>query len=902
MLVAAILLLITTQAPGTEPIRDTLDNGVRIALFVEPAADDDIPVQLWLKINSGSLAESDAQRGSSILLQHANALATASFDQEEIERLFAISGYNSLNGQGAFTHFNQTTYMLGATDAESTRDILSYYKDLLNGHQINGSSFDSAMHTLRAERAAGPRNNRELWIPDLFHGLLPGDRLPLPTIEHLDLLTLDAANAYAAEHYRAANATVIAVGDFNPQHMRAQIAAAFEQLPINADDEAPPHPHPLECIDRVTVAENIDSERTEIGLLSFTPISFAVMDAERGVRRVVRDRVASELVRHRINTQLRRSILGVEETDGSIVNMYNTLRAAQIVGAITTEQWDQTVTQLVAQTNRLVYDPISDEEFTRARRTCLLQWQSEGTEWPALSTHRKAAAINWIDSVGLKINPRSWNQQTAHVLATITNSEIHETIRARFDLDHANLLILAPKDAMPAVQEVRAVFEAAKQTRLAPLDDDWLNHGAMPIISSIPYGGEIRGIAQHTESGVWTATLNNNIIVHQRTMNDPLAISELRITLHHPTGDATLTDAAISSWRAASTSELSASDIRVILDEYNMSIDVVQSTISSQLIIRAPDKAFDRAIELGYVLLSHPEIDQQGFEHWQADKAKQPKQEPFALVNEAISGYCDEVFAQPEPEPCSVAGSITSKQAGIALHQLIRSSPIEIAIVGGGESESTLQRAATFFGSLPDRAEPSIPICATTVDLDASPERTVTLATTNESTQGVVVGLVACHRDDLETVRSLIVTGMVINARLDRLIPDHAPADLATRLFFLDQFPSRATLLTSVHTQDPAMLGDQIERIYTDLAKSPIHEDELKPHIELISDTLSQQLTSSAFWASRLAVLSLSGQSVEDVWGIQQAYLNQTPESIQEHFARSMATGRHLRIQIQHEK
>ncbi|MBL4591817.1 MAG: insulinase family protein [Phycisphaerales bacterium] len=914
-MIVLMLLVSFRPAIGSEPIHKALTNGLELVLFADDVQDKDSaqPIQVWLQIHSGSVAETDAQRGAAIMLQHASPIGTATMDQESINELFAVGGYSPLLGEGSFTHFDQTTIMLPAHDAEDIEQILHYYKDLLDAHRINAKAFAQTLTTLSTKRSAGPRNNQEIWIPQLLDGLAPGERLPLPDLAALELLTLDEVNAFADQHYRPSNATIIVVGSFDPASIAQQITRTLGTIEAHQPEAANPSSFEQGCASRVEASENIGSDRTEVALLWFYPISFASMGDGEGVRRVVVEKVASELVRHRINAQLRRSMDGIQETDGSIVNLSGNLRASQIVGTINTDEWDTVLTDLCAQTARLVNDPISDDEFTRARRTSLQQWRSDQIEWASLDTHRQAATINWIVAAGLTIDPAIRSDRASSVLATITNDEIHRTIKLRFNLDETNVLIVMPKDTMPSAQSVQEVFGDALRLDPDPLSPVWLDQFAPPIIASIPYGGEIREISQHTASGVWTGILNNSIIVRQRTMNDPEGIAELRITLHHPhhpEGDATVLDAATSGWWIPSTTKLSAGDIRAILAEFSMSIRLDQSSKHTQLIIRAPDAAIDRMIELGYVLISNPEIDPRGFAQWQAHKSGSNADEHAGLIDFAIEGYTDAMRTKPAAASCSLPGDVSRRQATMALHELTRASPIEIAIVGASDAEETLEKVATFFGTLSPRPAPTRRVPSEIDEQPIAPEQTIVLAADDElndlddsSNAGVVVGLIACEDNDLACVRAMIVASMVLGEQIDHLVSTNHQHDpdaqsLSPRVYFDARFPGQALLLASIQTTSPEHFGDEIERLFADLARTPIPQSTLTKYIEIIDNALANQLPTAEFWATKLSILSLSGQSIEDVWVIREAYLGQTPQSLQQHFAQSMDEGRHLRIEI----
>ncbi|MCA9303145.1 MAG: insulinase family protein [Phycisphaerales bacterium] len=893
--IAALIVLTAPVSLGNEPRSETLPNGLRIEMFPDRDEHNEDgsrgALQVWLQVHSGSIDERDDERGAAMVFKRAAMFGTATMDETQIHDLFSIAGADASIGNGAFAYFDQTTYMLAAPDDTALSRVLGFYADLLTEPRVDAPAFTRARDALLTLSARASENSMQQWMPEILSGVPIGDRMPLAGADALRGLTLDRVNSYAKRNYTPANATLVIVGPFDPEAVTNRIAGSLGGL-----ESAPPpgvdHPSGTAASGRVSVVTNTQ-DRTDVALVWFEHNRFAEMDPASSTRKIVLEKVASELVRHRINAQIFRSLDGVVETDGSIVNLSSGIRAAQVVAAINTDAWENALDALLGELNRLRNDPIGEAEFGRARRVCLMLWQNDQDEWASLSTNERARSCNWIINAGLCFDPARWGDEASGVLATITNEEIHATLRRVFDPDRCNLIVLSSQDDVPSREAARTELDSRRNHRLPPLALDWVNTAAPPILTSIPVGGEIREITQHPGSGVWTARMDNGVVVHQRTMSDITNTSEIRVSLQRTIDDRTLEEAAISGWQSPSTTRLNSDEVRGILSEHGLTLDVHADTNSVQLSIRAPAGSIDRAIELAYVLLADAQVDDRAFGQWQhaTDEALDESEWMLDAALDAVTA----------PEPCSArsTASVSHDEASRALRELARSAPIEIAIVGPEDTEHTLDAAETFLGALPARPLPGVRPLPVETGNAIEPECVLRVVDSEPAHHGAVVGLVAGEASDLPRLRALILTSMILNARLsDQVRAGELPGDTNAGVVFDDRFPGRALLLIGSRGPNPGEQGEALESALNELAQTAPTRAEIDAQTGFIRGVLDSRFESTRFWADRLADLEIQGYTPGDIWNIREAYLAMTPDSLHALFADSYAKARHLRVEF----
>ena len=116
-----ILMLLTplAQAQAASPpdeklptdpalVTGPLPNGLRY--IIRPHKNPEGRVGIWLHVSSGSLNETEAQRGLAHYLEHMAFNGTANFPPGSIMPFFQSLGMTFGRDQNAFTGFDQTTY------------------------------------------------------------------------------------------------------------------------------------------------------------------------------------------------------------------------------------------------------------------------------------------------------------------------------------------------------------------------------------------------------------------------------------------------------------------------------------------------------------------------------------------------------------------------------------------------------------------------------------------------------------------------------------------------------------------------------------------------------------------------------------------------------------------------
>ncbi len=208
----------------------TLPNGLRYAVRRNalPAGQ----VSIRLRMDVGSLMETDQQRGWAHFIEHMVFRGTAVSGDEEAREIWERLGASFGSDTNAFTQPTQTFFQLDLPRAD--RDALDTSLKLLDG-MVETATFDPAKVEL--ERGVvlseyGRRTQLNVELGDLtrslfYAGLDFAHRDPIGTEATIEAATPAGLKAFYQRWYRPERATLVMVGDADPAMMEKLIAEHF---------------------------------------------------------------------------------------------------------------------------------------------------------------------------------------------------------------------------------------------------------------------------------------------------------------------------------------------------------------------------------------------------------------------------------------------------------------------------------------------------------------------------------------------------------------------------------------------------------------------------------------------------------------------------------------------------
>ncbi|MEM7689370.1 MAG: insulinase family protein [Pseudomonadota bacterium] len=246
-----------TEAPPKEPVWafeesdvdvDTgytfgqLDNGMRYVLRRNSTPEGTALVRM--RIDSGSLDETEKERGLSHYLEHMAFNGSKGIPEGEMIKLLEREGLAFGADTNASTGFEAITYMLNLprNDEDLLDTALMLMRETASELTIAQDAVERERGVILAERR-DRRNFAQRAQEDSFEFFAPdarfAERLPIGVLETLNAADAETIRGLYERTYVPKNTVLIIVGDYPVEVMEAALRAKFEDW---TGGEAPPDP------------------------------------------------------------------------------------------------------------------------------------------------------------------------------------------------------------------------------------------------------------------------------------------------------------------------------------------------------------------------------------------------------------------------------------------------------------------------------------------------------------------------------------------------------------------------------------------------------------------------------------------------------------------------------------
>lgn len=217
----------------------TLPNGMRY--IIRQNATPEGTALVRMRIGSGSLSETDSERGLAHFIEHMAFNGTTNVPEGEMVKLLEREGLAFGADTNASTGFDETIYKLNLPRNDETLldTALMLMRETASELTIDPDAVDRERGIVLAERR-DRRNFAQANTEDQFEFTTPGarytQRLPIGTPEVLENASAADLRGFYEREYVPANTVLVVVGDFDPTLVEMKIRERF------ADWQAAPAP------------------------------------------------------------------------------------------------------------------------------------------------------------------------------------------------------------------------------------------------------------------------------------------------------------------------------------------------------------------------------------------------------------------------------------------------------------------------------------------------------------------------------------------------------------------------------------------------------------------------------------------------------------------------------------
>ncbi|MFL4558499.1 M16 family metallopeptidase [Yersinia kristensenii] len=351
----------------------TLDNGMQIYLLPR----DQPGVELRLLVNSGSVQESEQQRGLAHFVEHMAFKGTRNFP--------GTSSFKSLEKQGitlgshvnAVTSLNATTYKLSLPNADAKQLTLGLriLSDWAQGISFEPAAFDKERQVIveewRLRQGVGFRINQALERLR-YHGSRYAERDPIGLLDVVRQAPVSEAVNYYQQWYQPQRMALVVVGKFNAGDLRQQIKGLFAMpAPKNPAQDganwAKFAPQPGLMLSTIFDAE----QGTRIIQLALQRDLAAPLDSANGQWRDLLDTLWLTIFNQRLSLLVDNGLLSVASINQQGALLDNRRIQHLMIARPEGSDYNGTLRQLFTELQRMATAPVSDVELNAARQQIL---------------------------------------------------------------------------------------------------------------------------------------------------------------------------------------------------------------------------------------------------------------------------------------------------------------------------------------------------------------------------------------------------------------------------------------------------------------------------------------------------------------------------------------------------
>ena len=903
-LVAAGAASFADEMLPTDPalVTGRLPNG--LTYIIRPHKNPEGRVSIWLHVASGSLNETDPTRGLAHYLEHLAFNGSANFPPGSVMPFFQSLGLAFGRDQNAFTGFDQTTYQLTlpGVGREALEKGLLFMSDVAMRLSLDPAEIDSERQIILEEKRA--RSSAQQRVQDQVQERLApestlGRRLPIGTEETIKAVTREDFRDYYSRWYVPSNMTVIVVGDTDPAIAADVITQQFGggravPRPTARDVGVKPSAGP-----RAIIATDPELTRAEVSIVRLEPPRGPTTTVAQRRRDLV-ESIGTWAFNRRVNAELAAGRVRFLGGNVSVQEWPRVLRISSAEASGRPGTWRGMLADLGTTLQRARLHGFSERELQDARAAFMADAEAAARRE---STRPARELLYQINRGVTRQEPLMSAAQTLAVLQRllpgITAREVSDTFAALFDPSRAIFIAELPaNDEVPSEADLVAIGRAAVDVKPDKAADVARAETLLPVL---PQGGSMVESRTHAGSGVTSMWLDNGLRIHHRHMDQRRNEASIAITLaggpiEEEAANRGITEAALRAWERPATSRLSSTEIRDLMTGAKVHVRGSASGDTATLTVSGDSAALERGLQLAYLLLTDPVIEEAALEQWKQAETQRTiewKSQPMQVLVETSQAA---IYPPGETRPRSLTaaqvGAITRPAAQAWLRRLITEAPIEVAVVGDVDREAATRLVTRYLGALPARPRIGGKTLSNlrVIARPQGPIRVAESVDTQTPQAAVLAGFFGADLHDLRDTRLLGMAARILSTRMVKTIREEKQLvySIGASSEPAVVYPGFG-LFAAVAPTDPGKapaLAAAVEEMYAAFAKDGPTPDELAVAKKQTANLLDEVLKTPDFWLSRLTTLDYRGLSVEDLLDAPAQYQGFTAQEVRQAFAR----------------
>jgi len=871
-------------------------------------------VGIWLHVGSGSINEEDTERGLAHFLEHMAFRGSENFPPGTLIKYFESIGLTFGHHQNAFTGFDQTTYVLTLPDTEegTIRKGLLCMSDFacrltLPPDEL-GRERGVILEEFRARKGPHQRMIEKL-LPVLLPDSRVAERLPIGKEEVVEGAESGDLERYYDTWYRPDDSVLLLVGDVDLEAMKALAAEAFaDWKPVpeprkNADPEVKPYAET-----RAAVVTDPELTTASASTVSVRPLEKLLTVGDFRSRLV--DNLGMLIVNRRLDEMVQKGTAPFQGASLMKTALWNVCTYIEAEATGQPDKWEPMLASTLTELKRAREHGFLEQEFEDAVKLTLASAEKDAQVEPTRSAQSFLSYMN--NCVSRDRKPMSAQQRlelTRELIDGISLEEVYSAYERNFDARARLLLVVMPEKEDLGVPTDGEILAAGVEAESADVEPRLAEERPESLLEREPAPGAVAERQEEPDLKVLSVTLANGVRAHLRHMGYKKDLVLARITLAGGAIRETADSRAVTSVASLvlgqpASRNLSSTQIRDLMTGKKVNFGGGAGEDALIIRVEGTPEDIEEGFRLAHLLLTEPAVEASALKVWkeqmdqEIERRKTNVEEHLREEAKVLLSGGDPRFRFPTREQVDARSLAEGQQW---LDGIVRSAPIEVAVVGDLDRDRALELVLKYLGSLPERqrTEPGLEPLRQ-VDARPGPLLSTVEVETITPRAVVLVGWRGANWRDVKDRRVLQLAAQIMETRLREQIREQrgltysifCRADAATA------YPGTGRFF-AYFTADPDKAQEAAELTRT-LIQKFAEEGPTEEEMDVVHRQFANQIETSqkepSYWASVLSDLDYHGTRLADVKQAMEMYTSYTREDVMEAMGKYLTEGRRIQV------
>jgi zinc protease len=698
--------------PHPMAIFKTLKNGFRFVLL--PNQTPEKRVLVYLRVDAGSLNETDEQQGIAHFLEHMAFNGTKNFPGESMGDFFKKIGMDFGGDTNAYTDFGETVYSLNLPDSSLMKEGISIMSDYAMHMLLTPEEIEKERGVILSEKRE--RDDIDFRVQyQNFQFALPGSlvakRFPIGLEDSIKKFQRQNFVDFYTTWYRPENMVMIVVGDMDEKKWEKAIVKAFEDFKGKGVKLKSPL---LKDVghkgDKFHYYQENEATQTKIELSTVVIKEEEKKPYNQLIKIQLAESAATFIINQRLTELIAKKNSPLISANCSVEVWLKKIHSGSIEASCKPENWKEVLVIIENELRKILSYGFTDQEVALFKIETISHLENAVRSMSTLESQNYLDQILFSVSENLPfLDAKQYESIVKPLLGELTKEEVLKEFKKYWDCDHRLISVSGNVDIKDANIEIKKTYEVAKKVELKEKIDEVLI--PFPFETKPNNPGKVISKEDFPEAGFVRLTFENHIVVNYKKTNfkDNQILFSIKIgrgAASAPSGKEAICHLASLLINEGGLEKLSKNELLKSLAGKNVS--AYFSVEANCFVIQGETtpEDFELNLQLCRAILLNP-----GFRSEAEEVVSKSIDQIYKSFATDISAYFQNSMYEkisngyqglyvPERK---ILEAITISDMKNWLVQELKNSAIEINIVGDIEPDKVFEYVSVYFGSLPKR-------------------------------------------------------------------------------------------------------------------------------------------------------------------------------------------------------